>query len=132
MNDQQIKEIMALVDELSAALARETIPECRGGYAKAREAIESALRAAVPEVPEVHFGKTMKPEPVASDREAFEAWALEYHEQRPIWTGTRYQGEVWGDLWLAFLAGRAPQSEQVRGPLSVPTTSKKTLDKQEK
>lgn len=40
-------------------------------------------------------------------REAFEAWALEYHEQLPIWTGTRYHGDVWEDLWLAFQAGRA-------------------------
>jgi hypothetical protein len=51
MNEQQIKEIMALVDELSAAVVWEYIPECRGWYAKARAAIESALRAAVPDEP---------------------------------------------------------------------------------
>ena len=51
MTDKQINEIMNLVDALSGAVARETIPECRGGYAKARAAIESALRA-VPAIPE--------------------------------------------------------------------------------
>jgi len=78
MTDEQIKEIMALVDELSGAVARETIPECRGGYAKARAAIESALRAAVPAIPEpldcLHINRG------SADAEADE-YAAEYFAQ---------------------------------------------------
>lgn len=53
----------------------------------------------------------------AGEREAFETWCLEYHEQIPKWTGTRYQDPVWIELWEAWqaraaLASKPPQGEQ--------------------
>ena len=48
-----------------------------------------------------------------SERERFEAWALERHEQLPIWTGARYRSDVWEDLWICW---------QARAALSQPST----------
>lgn len=49
-----------------------------------------------------------------SERERFEAWALERHEQLPIWTGVRYRSDVWEDLWICW---------QARAALSQPSTA---------
>jgi len=53
------------------------------------------------------------PIPPASERERFEAWAIEHHEDVPQWTGSRYRQDVWEDLWIAW---------QARAALSHPST----------
>ena len=46
----------------------------------------------------------------ALERARFEAWALDYHELLPVWTGTRYRDDVWEDLWLSFQAGASARA----------------------
>jgi hypothetical protein len=119
MTDEQIKEIMFLVDELPAVAVREILHGRRSGpgYAKSRAAVESALRAAVPEVPE-----GWKPVPVEPTQGMCDAAvSLKEYDQR------RGALSVNSNIYRAMLESspQAPQaaqpvqpSEQVRKPLS--------------
>ena len=59
----------------------------------------------------------------SSEREAFEAWCLEYHEHIPKWTGSRYRDDVWEDIWAGWQsrAALSTQPQQV-GWKMVPVT----------